>query len=323
MNKIIFPFESDPNAQKQDLWELLPVRAFESECQRSLEMIELCQRYMAGLVADKEGADSQELRQSLADLETAAGRLDRNFGILSALLRCAQQAEQPQWEPVELCAFARTLCAEKDTIQQTLHICLNLDCSGLTELYVDADIGYLTTICLQLLSNALRACTPDGGHITLSVRARPEGGALLSIVDDGCGLPDGTLRGQQNNRSRFLGTTKSGLLLCQAYCRLTGWTLELTSRPDGPAPKPVSPCPSGKALPPPPPCGRFLRRIPCIRPASFGWPLLPSWAVSPAWRALVSRFRQNWLDTFIKKLYTEKVAGGSLLQISNRWNMGL
>lgn len=234
MNKIIFPFESDPNAQKQDLWELLPVRAFESECQRSLEMIELCQRYMAGLVADKEGADSQELRQSLADLETAAGRLDRNFGILSALLRCAQQAEQPQWEPVELCAFARTLCAEKDTIQQTLHICLNLDCSGLTELYVDADIGYLTTICLQLLSNALRACTPDGGHITLSVRARPEGGALLSIVDDGCGLPDGTLRGQQNNRSRFLGTTKSGLLLCQAYCRLTGWTLELTARPDGP-----------------------------------------------------------------------------------------
>ena len=199
-----------------------------------MEMIELCQRYMAGLVADKEGADSQELRQSLADLETAAGRLDRNFGILSALLRCAQQAEQPQWEPVELCAFARTLCAEKDTIQQTLHICLNLDCSGLTELYVDADIGYLTTICLQLLSNALRACTPDGGHITLSVRARPEGGALLSIVDDGCGLPDGTLRGQQNNRSRFLGTTKSGLLLCQAYCRLTGWTLELTARPDGP-----------------------------------------------------------------------------------------
>ena len=95
MNKIIFPFESDPNAQKQDLWELLPVRAVESECPRSLDMIELCQRYMAGLVADKEGADAQELRQSLADLETAAGRLDRNFGILSALLRCAQQAEQP------------------------------------------------------------------------------------------------------------------------------------------------------------------------------------------------------------------------------------
>ena len=233
MNTNFCPYEPAPNDQQQDLWELLPVRAFESECQRSLEMIELCQRYMAHLVADKEDSDSRELRQSLDDLGTAAGRLDRNFSMLSALLRCAQQAEQPQWEPVELCAFARTLCAEQNSIQQKLHIQLELDCGGLTELYVDADIGYLTTICLQLLSNALRACIPDGGHITLSVRARPEGGALFSVADDGCGLPDGTLRSQQNNRSRFLGTTKSGLLLCQAYCRLTGWTLELTARPGG------------------------------------------------------------------------------------------
>ena len=233
MNTNFCPYEPAPNDQQQDLWELLPVRAFESECQRSLEMIELCQRYMAHLVADKEDSDSRELRQSLDDLGTAAGRLDRNFSMLSALLRCAQQAEQPQWEPVELCAFARTLCAEQNSIQQKLHIQLELDCGGLTELYVDADIGYLTTICLQLLSNALRACIPDGGHITLSVRARPKGGALFSVADDGCGLPDGTLRSQQNNRSRFLGTTKSGLLLCQAYCRLTGWTLELTARPGG------------------------------------------------------------------------------------------
>ena len=233
MNTNFCPYEPAPNDQQQDLWELLPVRAFESECQRSLEMIELCQRYMAHLVADKEDSDSRELRQSLDDLGTAAGRLDRNFSMLSALLRCAQQAEQPQWEPVELCAFARTLCAEQNSIQQKLHIQLELDCGGLTELYVDADIGCLTTICLQLLSNALRACIPDGGHITLSVRARPEGGALFSVADDGCGLPDGTLRSQQNNRSRFLGTTKSGLLLCQAYCRLTGWTLELTARPGG------------------------------------------------------------------------------------------
>ena len=233
MNTNFCPYEPAPNDQQQDLWELLPVRAFESECQRSLEMIELCQRYMAHLVADKEDSDSRELRQSLDDLGTAAGRLDRNFSMLSALLRCAQQAEQPQWEPVELCAFARTLCAEQNSIQQKLHIQLELDCGGLTELYVDADIGYLTTICLQLLSNALRACIPDGGHITLSVRARPEGGALFSVADDGCGLPDGTLRSQQNNRSRFLGTTKCGLLLCQAYCRLTGWTLELTARPGG------------------------------------------------------------------------------------------
>lgn len=56
---------------------------------------------------------------------------------------------------------------------------------------------------------------------------------MFSVTDTGCGLPDGTPRSQQENRSHFLGTTRSGLLLCREYCRLAGWTLELRPRAAG------------------------------------------------------------------------------------------
>ena len=227
MNERHSPYEPTSSTREDELLERLPVYAFESECQRSLEMIELCQRYMVHLVGDQEDPVSHEMRQSLSDLAVAASRLDRNLSCMTALLRCMQHAEVPRWELVELCAFARTLCSEQALIQQSLGIRLTVDCGDLTELYIHADIGYLTTICLQILSNALRACTPDGGQITLTIRADGLGGAVLSITDTGCGLPDGTFRSQQNNRSRFLGTTKSGLLLCNAYCQLTGWTLDI------------------------------------------------------------------------------------------------
>ena len=79
----------------------------------------------------------------------------------------------------------------------------------------------------------MRACTPGGGRIDLTLRADGRGGAVFSVTDTGCGLPDGTPRSQQENRSHFLGTTKSGLLLCREYCRLAGWTLELRPRAAG------------------------------------------------------------------------------------------
>ena len=224
---------ADPETRWEDLLKNFPVYAFESECQRSLDMIALCQRYLSHLAEDEDRPEADEIRQSLSDIAVAATRLDRNLNSLTALLRCAQQSEAPQWEPVELCTFVRTLCAEQDQLQKELDIRLSLDCGGLDELVVQADRRYLSRIGLHLLSNAVRACAPGGGQIVLRLRSGGKGEAVFSVTDTGCGLPDDTLRGQQQNRSHFLGTTKSGLLLCREYCRLTGWTLELRPRPKG------------------------------------------------------------------------------------------
>ena len=152
---------ADPDALQKDLLERFPAYAFESECQRSLDMIALCQRYLSHLAQDRDGPEADEMRQTLSDLAVAANRLDRNLSSLTSLLRCAQQTEAPQWEPVELCAFAQTLCAEQELLQKALGVRLALDCGGLDELTVQADRRYLTRICLHLISNAVRACTRE------------------------------------------------------------------------------------------------------------------------------------------------------------------
>lgn len=243
---------ADHETLREDLLQNFPAHAFESECQRSLDMIALCQRYLSHLMEGKDGSEADEMRQSLSDIAVAANRLDRNLRCLTSLLRCVQQTETPRWEPVELCGFVRTLCTEQDQLQKELGIRLILDCGGLDELVVQADRRYLSCIGLHLLSNAVRACVPGGGRITLTLRSDGQGGAVLSVADTGCGLPDHTPRGQQQNRSHFLGTTKSGLLLCQEYCRLAGWTLELRPRPKGRGTEAVLTLPARAAFDPSP-----------------------------------------------------------------------
>lgn len=233
MNESPNLYEPKPDAGQEDLLKSLPLHAFESECQRSLEMIQIYQQYMMRFVEGKDDPDSREISQTLADLSAVAGRLDRNLHTMTALLRCMQHTEAPKWEPLELCAFVRTLCSEQEQIQQTLGVRLTMDCGKLKELYVHADAEYLARICLHLLSNALRACTPEGGKVTISLRSDGKGGGSICITDTGCGLPGSTIRSRQENRRHFLGTTKSSLLLCSEYCNLTGWTLELRPRAKG------------------------------------------------------------------------------------------
>ena len=219
---------------QQALLQQLPAAAFASECQRALDMIALCQQYLTCQAEAQSGPGAAALRQSLSDLAVTANRLARQVDTMTALLRCLQQTETPQWEPVELCGFVRTLCAGHETLRQALGLRLRADCGGLAQLTVQADRRYLSCICIQLLSNALRACTPGGGEIELRLCADGAGGALLCVADTGCGLPDAGPGASEANRARFLGTTKSGLLLCREYCRLAGWTLELRPRQKGP-----------------------------------------------------------------------------------------
>ena len=63
-----------------------------------------------------------------------------------------------------------------------------------------------------------------------ALRAAP----LLSIVDDGCGLPDGTLRGQQNNRSRLFGHHQERPFALPGLLPSHRLDPGATARPDGP-----------------------------------------------------------------------------------------
>ena len=191
---------------------------------------------MAQLVSGQQGEAAGELRQSLEDIQTAAARLDRDVTQMLCLLRCLQHSEKPRWELIDLCAFVQDLCLPRKMLSEALGVRLSLSCAGVRELYVQADRQYLTYICLALLSNALRACTPGGGKVTIALR-QGDGAALLSITDNGCGLPGDSLPSIAEKQDHSHCTIHHTPLPCPPPCRPTGRTLEPHAPPPLPGPR--------------------------------------------------------------------------------------
>jgi signal transduction histidine kinase len=86
----------------------------------------------------------------------------------------------------------------------------------------------LEQVLLNLLTNA-REATPDGGHITVSVRAADDG-VEISIADTGCGIPPQDL---PRVMEPFF-TTKShgnglGLSICRSILWEVGGTIDVRS----------------------------------------------------------------------------------------------
>ena len=90
------------------------------------------------------------------------------------------------------------------------------------------DISAAELLCLHLLSNALRACG-TGGKVQLTLR-RCESFWKLTVLDDGCGLPETSREAWLENRRCFLGGAGLGLLLCRECCRRMGWDLQVEQR---------------------------------------------------------------------------------------------
>ena len=88
-------------------------------------------------------------------------------------------------------------------------------------------------------------------------------------------------------------------MLCNAYCQLTGWTLD------------IHPCTSGQgteALLTIPPRTDF-DASPVLRSFTQEDALRAQRRVYPAWRRPTLRFRQNLLDNFPKTRYSNEVTG--------------
>lgn len=206
------------------------LQALPKECIRTLNQISLNLEYSQRCLKDRDGQlPAEDLRQSLLDAGAAANRLDRTLDCLFQFLACAQGGPAPCWEPVELCGELRGICADREAIYKNIGVRVTLDCGGAETLYAAADRAWLECICLQLFSNALRACD-KGGQVELRL-CPGEQEHRLYVTDDGCGLPEAAP--MSKNREHFVGGAGLGLRLCREYCRLLGWTLELTPRPEG------------------------------------------------------------------------------------------
>lgn len=198
----------------------------EEVCFRSLALIGRNCEYLEQHF-DRTGADAST-RQAVADIDTAAMQLDRTLSEAITLLEFLHEDTKPQLYPIDLCELLQQVAAQSDMIRAQLGVDIRLDYGGCTACCVMADRRDAELLCLHLLSNALRACG-TGGKVQLTLR-RCESFWQLTVLDDGCGLPETSREAWLENRRCFLGGAGLGLLLCRECCRRMGWDLRVEQR---------------------------------------------------------------------------------------------
>lgn len=208
--------------------QAIPQKDVEQACFHALGLVGRNCEYLEQHLA-RVGADEQT-RQAVNDISAAAARLDRTMNEVMTLLDFLRAEEPPQLSPLDLCQMLQQIAAQADMVQEQLNVELTLDYGGLTSCRVMADCSDAELLCLHLLSNALRACG-TGGKVQLTLR-RCESFWKMTVLDDGCGLPETSREAWLENRRCFLGGAGLGLLLCRECCRRMGWGLRVERAPE-------------------------------------------------------------------------------------------
>ena len=207
----------------------VPQKDVEQACFHSVNLISRNCEYLEQHFAHT-GADS-EARQAVADISAANAQLDRSINEVMTLLEFLGAEKLPPLGPVDLCQLLQQLASQADTIRAQLKVELEVDCGGWRTCRVMARREEAELLLLHLLSNALRACE-EGGRVQIRLR-RSETLWLLTMQDNGCGLPDSSEAAWLENRRHFMGGAKLGLLLCQECCRRMSWGMQVKEDPNG------------------------------------------------------------------------------------------
>jgi signal transduction histidine kinase len=177
----------------------------------------LRQKLEAGLAAPAEQGPA---------LEGALGDLDSILDTFAALLRIAQiegGARRAAFRPCDLATLAQTVTDAFAPSAEDQHQSLTLRVEA--PAVIDGDAELLTQMLVNLVENALRHA---GSGAKIMVRVGRAGrGAVLSVADDGPGVPEGESerlfdRFYRLERSRSTPGSGLGLALVAAVARLHG-----------------------------------------------------------------------------------------------------
>ena len=183
-------------------------------------------------------AHARSMADYEAAIEAAIGEAQGLLGTFSALLRIAQvegASSRAGFSRVDLSALAETVAdayrldAEEEGHELSLAVCPGA--------WVDGDKELLTQALANLVENALRH-TPPGTRIDMRLVGRAEGGFMLSVEDDGPGVPDADLphltdRFYRSEPSRTTAGNGLGLTLVSAVAELHGASLTLSTEKPG------------------------------------------------------------------------------------------
>jgi signal transduction histidine kinase len=189
----------------------------------------LRQRLEAGLAAPAERA--QALEGALADLDSI-------LETFAALLRIAQiegGARRAAFRECDLSGIAATVveafAPSAEDQKQSLALTAPAPVS------VDGDRELLTQMLVNLVENALRHAGA-GTRIVVATAREADGGAVLSVTDDGPGVPEAERRRvfdrfYRLERSRTTPGSGLGLAMAAAAAKLHGADIELRDAAPG------------------------------------------------------------------------------------------
>jgi signal transduction histidine kinase len=187
----------------------------------------LRQKLEAGLEGPEQGAS----------LEGVLSDLDSILDTFAALLRIAQiegGARRAGFRPCDLAAVAQTVteafAPSAEDQRQSLTLAVEAPAT------VDGDAELMTQMLVNLVENGLRHA---GQNARITVRVAKAGrGAVLSVADDGPGVPEAERerlfdRFYRPERSRSTPGSGLGLALVAAVAKLHGAEVTLASRDPG------------------------------------------------------------------------------------------
>ncbi len=179
------------------------------------------------------------MRDSIADISDSALYLNRLVANFVEMTLCLQGALTAEHQQVDLCSVLQDICADSAEVYRAIGVKLAVDCGQSTSLCTVADRAFVERLCLNLLSNGLRACS-GAGTVAFSLCAG-EDEHVLRVTDDGCGFPAAAaLSAFEPMQGRCLPHKEGfehgagiGLYLCGEYCRLMGWRIAIVPQTRG------------------------------------------------------------------------------------------
>ncbi len=212
----------------------LAVHSIGEEFNRPLGLIYNNCEYLNDHLARESGSFSHErTMESLADISHATLHLSRLVDNFVSMTASLNGVLCPSMQLVELRSMLQSVCKDATEIYSALGITLSLEIDFDAQVFVMADRTFAERICLNLLSNALNACS-QGERVVFTL-VQNENGVVLTVEDNGYGFPPQRVLSAfdlvQNRTSvREKGFERGGgmgLYLCSEYCRLMGWKIAI------------------------------------------------------------------------------------------------